>query len=59
MPSPKPPAVAVAFARATPAGSRRGWRSSRLALAALKAAPVASPWRPRAANSQAAESANR
>ena len=46
-----------AFVRPTPAGSRRGCRSSSAALAALSAAPVARPWRPRATNSQATESA--
>jgi hypothetical protein len=59
MPSPMPPAAAVALVSPTPAGSRRGCRSRRAALAALKAAPVASPWMQRATNKQAAESASK
>ena len=52
-----PLAAAVAVVSPTPAGSRFGCRSSRAALAALKAAPVARPCTPRATNSQAAEPA--
>ena len=57
MPRPIPAVAAVALVSPTPVGSRRGCRSSSAALAALSAAPVETPWIPRATNSQAAESA--
>ena len=57
MPRPRPVALATPLVRPTLAGSRRACRSSRAALAALSAAPVARPWMPRATNSHAGPSA--
>ena len=58
MPRPIPAVAAAPLVSPTPAGSRRGCRSSSAALAALSAAPVARPWTARAANSQTVESAS-
>ena len=44
MPRPIPAVAATPLVSPTPAGSRRGCRSSSAALAALSAAPVARPW---------------
>lgn len=57
-PSPIPPALATPLCRPTALASRRGWRSSSAALAALRVSPVASPCKARAANSHATESAS-
>ena len=59
MPRAMPAALTTALVIPTPVASWFGLRSSIAALAALKAAPVANPWRPRATNSHATDAANR